>query len=882
MSEINSSVLATVRAEWPLVGRDEELARVSALIGGDARGVVLAGPAGVGKSRLGREVLEAAADLGRATARVSATQAASTLPFGAFAAVLDVVGGGSERSEMLRSLGQAVAALGDGRLVTLLVDDSHLLDDASAALVHQLVTAAEVFVVVTLRSGEQCSDAIMALWKDGLAERIELSPLTRADFSALLRVVLGGHVDEATVRLLWDRTAGNVMFLRELVASALETDEMSDTGGVWHLNRTFFDAPMRLVELVEARLSGLTEPERRALEVLAVGEPLRDDVVVSLLDGDEGLHGLDARGLLRSEETDRAVLLRLSHPLYGEVTRSRLSPLRNRAISRSLADALESRPARRREDVLLLAKWRLDGGGDVEPDLMLRASRQALDRADFVLSERLARAAMEAGGGIDAGLLLGQVLWLTGQPQAAENVLGSLEVSGDDQLASLADLRMNILALTMARIEDAMRVGELAEAAMTGVSAINQLRAKRTSLLLMHGKVRDAAAVVELLLDTDDPRTLMSAAVYGASILALTGRLSEAIELTARGRAALSAPDPMQPMTEHLYVAVHAEALIYAGRLDEAQAVLAVAHDSAMVDSWAQGQPFTHYVFARVMLARGRPREAERYAREAALRCRMVPTFSSHLRVVLPALIQALALVGETDEASSLLTEIDALPSGFRADEAQVIRSRAWTSVAQGDAVSAASILRAGAEMTVDSGELVFEAELRHDLVRLGHAAEVAPRLAELAELVEGDLMSARSAHASASAASDPAGLEEVSVRFEGMGANLFAAEAAADAAVAWRRAGEPRNAAAATRRVETLAARCEGAHTLALSALDARAGLSPRELEIARLAAAGASNKEIADRLVLSVRTVENKLHDAYAKLGVRGRAELARALGG
>jgi DNA-binding NarL/FixJ family response regulator len=77
------------------------------------------------------------------------------------------------------------------------------------------------------------------------------------------------------------------------------------------------------------------------------------------------------------------------------------------------------------------------------------------------------------------------------------------------------------------------------------------------------------------------------------------------------------------------------------------------------------------------------------------------------------------------------------------------------------------------------------------------------------------------------------------------------------------------------------LAARCEGARTPGLvTAVPARAALTPRELEIARLAAAGLANKEIAARLCLSHRTVENKLHSAYEKLGVQGRAELARTL--
>jgi DNA-binding CsgD family transcriptional regulator len=114
------------------------------------------------------------------------------------------------------------------------------------------------------------------------------------------------------------------------------------------------------------------------------------------------------------------------------------------------------------------------------------------------------------------------------------------------------------------------------------------------------------------------------------------------------------------------------------------------------------------------------------------------------------------------------------------------------------------------------------------------------------------------------------------------MKACLLAAEAAADAAVAWRKAGDPRKAAAAERRAHALAARCEGARTPALMAITARAVLTARELEIARLAAAGVANKEIAARLYLSLHTVQNKLHSAYEKLGVEGRAELAQALEG
>src|SRR6476620_5991011 len=78
---------------WPFTGRDEELRRVVAAIQPGAAGVVVAGPAGVGKTRLAREALAVLERRGATVVWAHGSTAARGFPMGAFAGVLDVAGG---------------------------------------------------------------------------------------------------------------------------------------------------------------------------------------------------------------------------------------------------------------------------------------------------------------------------------------------------------------------------------------------------------------------------------------------------------------------------------------------------------------------------------------------------------------------------------------------------------------------------------------------------------------------------------------------------------------------------------------------------------------------------------------------------------------------
>jgi DNA-binding CsgD family transcriptional regulator len=229
--------------------------------------------------------------------------------------------------------------------------------------------------------------------------------------------------------------------------------------------------------------------------------------------------------------------------------------------------------------------------------------------------------------------------------------------------------------------------------------------------------------------------------------------------------------------------------------------------------------------------------------------------------------------------------------SRARLYDADWARARAWTLVAGGKLTDAE---RAGVEATgvaVRGDRWTYEVLALHDLARFqglgAHgnpaAAAMVARLEELADRVDGKLAPACAAHARALAAGDGVALDAAADTFGELGFDLFAAEARAAAAEAHTAAGQKARANASAERARRLAAACVGATTPLLRRLAAGGqpgDLTRRERETAELAARGHSDREIADVLYLSVRTVHAHLRSAYAKLGVAGRGELAAAL--
>jgi DNA-binding NarL/FixJ family response regulator len=149
--------------------------------------------------------------------------------------------------------------------------------------------------------------------------------------------------------------------------------------------------------------------------------------------------------------------------------------------------------------------------------------------------------------------------------------------------------------------------------------------------------------------------------------------------------------------------------------------------------------------------------------------------------------------------------------------------------------------------------------------------------LRELEAIVEGPRVGVAARFSAALSDGDAAELASVSEEFERMGDLVAAVDAAAHAALAYRSQARRGSALGCAARADALAEQCGGAWTPALRQVSEPVPFTDREREIVTLIGEGLSNRAVAERLTLSVRTVESHIYRAMAKTGTTSRDELA-----
>ena len=367
-------------------------------------------------------------------------------------------------------------------------------------------------------------------------------------------------------------------------------------------------------------------------------------------------------------------------------------------------------------------------------------------------------------------------------------------------------------------------------------------------------------------------RAVLQALLVAVPALFLDGRRDRAIADAHRGvELARRLGDEAPPWSEMQLSAYLGSASLVSGRLDEAEALAQEGYQQALGRPWPVESAFWAGWRGQVIRVRGRPRTALRWLREATTTAERWDVPLPFMPAVLGELAHAAALLGDLRTAEGALAraeQITARSAGVF--QLWVALARPWVAAARGEVGSAITLALELAKHARDRGQLTFQILALHDVARLGRPRQVDAMLRALVPRVDGQLAPLYAAHATALASKDAVALDEIASAFACVGVNLLAAEAAAEAADAHRAAGRRSSAVAAGRRAATLAVVCEGAHTPALDVLRRPPHLTPREQEIAGLAARGLSSRAIAERLVISVRTVDNALQHVYGELGL------------
>jgi DNA-binding CsgD family transcriptional regulator len=239
----------------------------------------------------------------------------------------------------------------------------------------------------------------------------------------------------------------------------------------------------------------------------------------------------------------------------------------------------------------------------------------------------------------------------------------------------------------------------------------------------------------------------------------------------------------------------------------------------------------------------------------------------------LPCIV-TLAMRGMTVEAAAALAR-PRYPSWRYLDYEYDIAT-AWVAACRGAIGEAIRTALAGAERACTKGQFAAEVTCLQTATQFGDPS-CGPRLGELENLVEGPRVGVAARYANALHDGDGAALSTVSKEFEEMGDLVAAIDAASHAAIAYRARDLRGSSLHCSTRAQALAEQCGGARTPAFLQSSAPLPLTPREREIVMLLGEGLSSKAVADRLILSVRTVESHIYNAMAKTGTTSREELA-----
>ena len=857
----------------PLTGRDSELGIIRRALSGTGKhsGVVIAGAAGVGKTRLAREVLRRAEASGERTKWIVGTESACALPLGAFIGSL-----GEAMSDPLanvrRVIDSFVAQQRQARVV-LGVDDAHLLDALSALVVHQLAQSGGTRLVVTIRTGGEEPDAVTALWKDGLLARLDLEPLSAAATRELIESTLGGPVDARSAARFRKLTGGNTLFLRQLLSDQIAAGRMRKLAGVWMWDGDVA-VSASLSDTVARQMGRLSPGVALVVDTLSQCEPLAVDVLCDLVRRSD-LAAAERMGLVSVERAGAGLMARLAHPLFGELRRAGagemyLSGIRGRLAMRLAEDGDADMQATVRRALL-----RLESDLDPEPELYLESARHAMTLLDLDLADRFATAATQAGAPGAAGVRAMNLV-LLGRGEEAETALRGMADAALPDGHHWATVRAANLTWMLGK-------PQAAAAILEGLAAAPETPAQAAERLAVQACVDAVSARCELA--SERARAALDfealpgfhAMMASLALIMAMGALGEVDELGGVAEQALRrATTSFQASHMRFWFgAVYGRACRLTGRIDEFVSTAEQLADSAR-DIPGLAYANLALLLGNADLVRGAVADAARLVHEALAGVERHAVTTGLRAASYFALAEAHAKLGQPAEANDAVTGArSCVPPDYLFMHTALSLADGWAMAASGRLSEAVTGAQQAAQLARDRGQPTHELACIQTAAQWGDATQAA-RARELAEALSLPLADAVAVHAESLLAGDGEGLLAASAAYRRIGDRAAAADAAAQASAAFDESQQRRRGLYAAAVAKELADKCGGLCTPALRT-SAGLKLSGRQRDVVELVVAGLSNRQIADKLVMSVRTVEGHVYRACQRVGAQSREELA-----
>jgi DNA-binding CsgD family transcriptional regulator len=926
--------------DTPLLERERELAAFDELLSGGPGGnapVLIEGPAGIGKSRLVEELIDRAS---RAGVRVLVGRGAHIereFPFGVVRQLFEpLLADPRERERLLAGAAAPAAAIfeavapagpgaGDGSFAALhglywlavgiaeegplllVVDDVHWCDPPSLrylAYVARRLAGSGILLALSLRTGEAGTDPVLVaeLTSSADALRIVPRPLTETAVATLIEDRLGAAPDEPFAAACLDATGGNPLLLRQLLSSLAEEDVRPTAGDVDAVRRI---GPRAISRTVLVRLHRLGEHAVAVAQALAVLGSTDQRTSAALAGTTMEETAAAASALARAEILEPHPPARFVHPLVRDAIYHEM-PFSDRVMRHARAAAILAERDAPAEQIAthLLAAPRRGDPWVVDTLATAAASARAKGAADAAVS-LLTRAIEEPPPPErqpELLLELGLAETLTSGPAAAEHLREAWERLEDPRRRAYAAA---ILARTLFFTAPASEAAEVARraAAQAPPELVDERQALHATELAAarYGMGGEPTAVdlEAVTIEGDGPGAKMLASMVSFWLVMKGESAERCVELAERALA----DDILIEADQGLFPVPALMVLTMADR-DEAltgwDKLRALAHRRGSL----LGVLSVNLWSARTLMWRGDLREAqerleaanEQFAEWGRTRSR--ETYS-------PALLAAVRLRrGDVAGARAILETGQAEDDGSDGF-AELVRARTELALEEGRFEEALRLTlrqeQQDAAMSSFPGWQPWRSLRARAVAGLGRTDEAVSLMREELELVRrfgapGAVGRSLLVLGLVDPDDGAAHLREAIELLERSTARYELALAQAALGTWLRLARQPTEAREPLRRALELAQRC-GADGLVqrarteLYASGARpraaersgpAALTASERRVAELALDGKTNKEIAQTLYVTLKTVEVHLSSCYRKLGIGSRRELAEALAG